>query len=98
MARGGQLILNNCLVTGTCHAKIRVTRLGESRTCRMYFFTKIKNALVGYMTFWLGPELTKPRRSGRLLRLGFNEVAQFLSKSEVLVALSVFSSPYFFHQ
>jgi hypothetical protein len=28
----------------------------------------------------------------------FNEVAQFLSKSEVLVALSVFSSPYFFHQ
>jgi hypothetical protein len=38
------------------------------------------------------------RRSGRLLRLGFNEVTQFLSKSEVLVALSVFSSPYFFHQ
>ena len=36
------------------------------------------------------------RRSGRLLRLGFNEVTQFLSKSEVLVALSVFSSPYFF--
>jgi hypothetical protein len=36
------------------------------------------------------------RQSGRLLRLGFNEVAQFLSKSEVLVALSVFSSPYFF--
>ena len=36
------------------------------------------------------------RRSGRLLRLSFNEVAQFLSKSEVLVALSVFSSPYFF--
>jgi hypothetical protein len=35
-------------------------------------------------------------RSGRLLRLGFNEVAQFLSKSEVLVALSVFSSPYIF--
>jgi hypothetical protein len=35
------------------------------------------------------------RRSGRLLRLSFNEVAQFLSKSEVLVALSVFSSPYF---
>jgi hypothetical protein len=31
-------------------------------------------------------------RSGRLFRLGFNEVAQFLSKSEVLVALSVFSS------
>jgi hypothetical protein len=39
------------------------------------------------------------RRSGRLIRLGFNEVAQFLSKSEVLVAVSVFSSsPYFFHQ
>jgi hypothetical protein len=35
-------------------------------------------------------------RSGQLLRLGFNEVAHFLSKSEVLVALSVFSSPYFF--
>jgi hypothetical protein len=35
------------------------------------------------------------RQSGRLLRLGFNEVAHFLSKSEVLVALSVFSSPYF---
>jgi hypothetical protein len=35
------------------------------------------------------------RQSGRLLRLGFNEVAQFLSKSEVLVALSVFSGPYF---
>lgn len=51
MARGGQLILlNNCLVTGTCHAKILVTCLGESRTCRMYFFAKIKNALVGYMT------------------------------------------------
>jgi hypothetical protein len=33
-----------------------------------------------------------------LLRLGFNEVAQFLSESEVLAALSVFSSPYFFHQ
>ena len=30
--------------------------------------------------------------------LGFNEIAQFLSKSEVLVALSVFSSQYFFHQ
>jgi hypothetical protein len=38
------------------------------------------------------------RRSGRLLRLGFNEIAQFLSKSEVLVALSIFSSPYFLHQ
>ena len=38
------------------------------------------------------------RRSGRLLCLGFNEVSRFLSKSEVLVALSVFSSPYFFHQ
>jgi hypothetical protein len=38
------------------------------------------------------------RQSGRLLRLGFNEIAQFLSKSEVLVALSIFSSPYFFHQ
>ena len=37
------------------------------------------------------------RRSGRLLRLGFNEIVQFLSKSEVLVSLSVFSSPYFFH-
>ena len=36
------------------------------------------------------------RRSGRLLHLGFNEVTQFLSKSDVLVALSVFSSPYFF--
>ena len=36
------------------------------------------------------------RRSGRLLCLGFNEVAQFLSKSEVLVALSVFTSPVFF--
>jgi hypothetical protein len=34
------------------------------------------------------------RRSGWLLRLGFNEVTQFLSKSEV----SVFSSPYFFHR
>ena len=44
------------------------------------------------------PGLTKPGRSGRLLRPGFNEVAQFLSKSEVLVALSVFSSPYLFHQ
>jgi hypothetical protein len=32
------------------------------------------------------------------LRLNFNEIAQFLSKVEVLVALSVFSSPYFFHQ
>ena len=32
------------------------------------------------------------RRSGRLFRLGFNEIAQFLSKSEVLVTLSVFSS------
>ena len=41
------------------------------------------------------------RQSGWLLRLGFNEVTQFLSKSEVLVTLSlvsVFSSPYFFHQ
>ena len=38
------------------------------------------------------------RQSGRLLRLGFNEIAHFLSKREVLVALSVFSSPYFFHQ
>ena len=38
------------------------------------------------------------RRSGRPLRLGFNEIAQFLSKSEVLVALSGFSSPYFFHR
>jgi hypothetical protein len=34
----------------------------------------------------------------RILRLGFNEVAQFLSKSEISVVLSVFSSPYFFHQ
>jgi hypothetical protein len=33
-----------------------------------------------------------------LLRLGFTEIAQYLSKSEVLVALSVFSSPYFVHQ
>ena len=38
------------------------------------------------------------RRSERLFRLGFNEIAQFLSKSEDLVALSVFSSQYFFHQ
>jgi uncharacterized membrane protein len=36
------------------------------------------------------------RWSGWHLRLGFNEIAQFLSKNEVLVALSVFSSPYFF--
>ena len=35
------------------------------------------------------------RWSGRLLHLGFNKVAQFLSKSE---DCSVFSSPYFFHQ
>ena len=38
------------------------------------------------------------RRIGRLFHLGFNEIAQFLSKSEVLVTLSVFSSPYFFRQ
>jgi hypothetical protein len=38
------------------------------------------------------------RQSGRLLCLGFNEIAQFLLKSEALVALLVFSSPYFFHQ
>jgi hypothetical protein len=31
------------------------------------------------------------RRSGWLLRLGFNEVAQFLSRSEDLITLSVFS-------
>jgi hypothetical protein len=42
--------------------------------------------------------LTKPGEVGDFICLGFNEVAQFLSKSEVLVALSVFSSPYFFHQ
>ena len=36
------------------------------------------------------------RRSGWLFRLGFNEIAQFLSKSEVLVALAVFSSQYLF--
>jgi hypothetical protein len=35
------------------------------------------------------------RRSVGLFRLGFNEIAQFLSKSKVLVALSVFSSQYF---
>ena len=36
------------------------------------------------------------RRSGRLLRLGFNEIAQFRSKSEVLVALSsLFKSVFF---
>ena len=36
------------------------------------------------------------RRSGQLLRLGFNEVAQFLSKSEVSVALvSLFKSVFF---
>ena len=37
------------------------------------------------------------RRSGRLLHLGFNEVTQFLSKSEVLVALAVslFKSVFF---
>jgi hypothetical protein len=40
-------------------------------------------------------ESYQTRRSGRLLRLGFNEIAQFQSKSEVLVALSIFSSPYF---
>jgi hypothetical protein len=51
------------------------------------------------MTCWfLMFRAHQTRRSGRLLRLGFNEVAQFLSKSEVLVALSVFSSKYFFHQ
>jgi hypothetical protein len=44
------------------------------------------------------PRAHQTRRSGWLLRLGFNEVAQFLSKSEALVALSVFSNPYFFHQ
>ena len=43
-------------------------------------------------------ESYQTRRSGQLLRLGFNEIAQFQSKSEVLVALSIFSSPYFFHQ
>jgi hypothetical protein len=44
------------------------------------------------------PRLSVGKKSLRLLRLGFNEIAQFLSKSEVLVTLSVFSSPYFFHQ
>jgi hypothetical protein len=99
IARGGQLILlNNCLVTGTCHAKILVTRLGESRTCRMYFFTKNKECTGWVHDILVRTRAHQTRRSGRLLRLGFNEVAQFLSKSEVLVALSVFSSPYFFHQ
>ena len=53
------------------------------------------------LQIWLKPNCSvhQTRRSRRLLRLGFNEVAQFLSKSEVSVALSVFSSsPYFFHQ
>ena len=44
MARGGQYNiieqLSSYEITGTCHAKILATRLGESRTCRMYFFTK----------------------------------------------------------
>jgi hypothetical protein len=36
------------------------------------------------------------RRSGQLFRLGFNEIAQFLSKSEVLVALiSLFKTVFF---
>ena len=82
MARGGQLILNNCLVTGTCHAKILVTRLGESRTCRMYFFTKIKNALVGYMTFWLGPELTKPGEVGDFFALVSMKSPNFCQKAK----------------
>jgi hypothetical protein len=43
---------------------------------------------------FLAPGLIKPGEVGDF----FNEIAQFLSKSEVLVALSVFSSPYFFHQ
>ena len=38
------------------------------------------------------------RRSGRLFHLGFNEITQFLSKSGVFVALSVFSSQHFSHQ
>jgi hypothetical protein len=43
----------------------------------------------------MSPRAHQTRRSGRLLCLGFNEIAQFLSKSEVLVNLfkSVFCSP-----
>jgi len=44
------------------------------------------------------PGLTKPGEVGDFYHLGFNEITQFLSKSEVLVTLSVFSSKYFFKQ
>jgi hypothetical protein len=43
-------------------------------------------------------EYLRAHQTRKLLRLGFNEITQFLSKSEVLVSLSVFSRPYFFHQ
>jgi hypothetical protein len=43
-----------------------------------------------------GARAHQTRRSGRLLRLGFNEIVQFLSKSEVLDALKVFSNLHFF--
>jgi hypothetical protein len=46
-----------------------------------------------YLTLYIRAHQT--RRSGRLFPFGFNEIAQFLSKSEVLVSLfkSVFFSP-----
>ena len=54
--------------------------------------------IVGLTSYWPSIRAHQTRRSGWLFRLGFNEIAQFLSKSEVLVALSVFSSQYFSHQ
>jgi hypothetical protein len=54
---------------------------------KMILYDKNKSACLG---------AHQTRRSGRLFRLGFNEIVQFLSKSEVLVTLSVFSSKYFF--
>ena len=54
--------------------------------------------LVGFLAELIQHRAHQTSRSGRLFRLGFNETTQFLSKSEVLVALSVFSSQYLFHQ
>jgi hypothetical protein len=50
--------------------------------------------LLNYLAFqsFVLSRAHQTRRSGRLLRLGFNEVAQFLSKSEASVALLVFST------
>ena len=83
-----------------CPPSIRMTTVTEieihsyGKNCQLSWATS--DIIINYCRRSVfGTRAHQTRWSGQLLRLGFNEITQFLSKSKVLVALSVFSNPFF---